>query len=106
MTRTRIHLAVLSLAILYVGIVHGEPLVLVAETNVTYRGIVSNNIEHFQNIKYGQDTSSHAALRPLKLSRLQSTPLLMLGRLAMLVPKTKVHCGHFSIRRQTSVKTC
>jgi hypothetical protein len=27
------------------GIAHGEPLVLVAETNVTYRGIVSNNIK-------------------------------------------------------------
>jgi hypothetical protein len=48
MAHILIHLIMLSLAILYVANVHGEPLVLVVETDVTYLGIVSNNIEHFQ----------------------------------------------------------
>jgi hypothetical protein len=48
MAHILIHLIMLSLAIQYVANVHGEPLALVVETNVTYRGIVSNNIEHFQ----------------------------------------------------------
>jgi hypothetical protein len=68
------HLIVLSLAILCVGIVHGKQLVLVAETNVTYRGIVSDIVEDFQNIKYGQDTSrSHRFAAPEAFTPLVNT---------------------------------
>ncbi|TVY71477.1 Secreted lipase [Lachnellula suecica] len=44
-----------------------SPSVLISRSQVTYRGIVSNSIEHFQNIKFAKDTSGVRRFAPPEL---------------------------------------
>ncbi|EPE31992.1 alpha/beta-Hydrolase [Glarea lozoyensis ATCC 20868] len=45
-------------------IILAEPLVTIQKSQVTYHGIISQSIEHFQNIKYAHDTSGQRRFSP------------------------------------------
>jgi carboxylesterase type B len=45
-------------------VILAEPLVTIQKSQVTYRGISSQSVEHFQNIKYAHDTSGQRRFSP------------------------------------------
>lgn len=54
-----------SVILVWIGTaVARTPSVTIASNKVTYRGTVSDSVEHFQNIKYAYDTSGHRRFAP------------------------------------------
>ncbi|RYC57227.1 hypothetical protein CHU98_g8986 [Xylaria longipes] len=56
-----------AVALVLSSIAIGEPIVRLQETNVTYRGVTNDDVEHFLNIRYAADTSGTRRFAPPEL---------------------------------------